>query len=103
LAGDLNADPNQGDSLPAIRRLLESPWLHDPRPLSEGAQHRWPGETERAANTAIWGLRADYLLPSTGLTVIDSQVVWPLPHHPMAQLLNIASDHRPVTLTLQIP
>lgn len=101
IAGDLNADPERGDSMEAINQLLNCPRLQDPRPGSEGATERWPDQPGSAANTAEWGLRADYLLPSPELEVVNSEVIWPMSYHSLAKTLNRASDHRPVVLDIE--
>ncbi|MCH8532861.1 MAG: endonuclease/exonuclease/phosphatase family protein [Saccharospirillum sp.] len=101
IAGDLNADPDKGDSLDAINRLLSSPQLQDPTPISEGARERWPDQPFCESNTAVWGLRADYLLPSSDLEVVNSEVIWPMQYHKLAKQLSQASDHRPVVLDIE--
>lgn len=103
IAGDLNADPHQGNSLEAINRLLDCPLVQDPAPISEGAKERWPDQSTCETNTAVWGLRADYLLPSDDLDVVNSEVIWPLRYHNLAKQLSQASDHRPVVLDIETP
>ncbi|MEM6487872.1 MAG: endonuclease/exonuclease/phosphatase family protein [Pseudomonadota bacterium] len=117
VAGDLNADPADGDARRgALARLLAHPRLQDPRPTSEGARvaaasggganlrHVGPAATD----TADWrdmpgpgNLRVDYVLPPAAWTVTDSGVFWPAPGEPGAALvavmrggLHAASDHR---------
>jgi len=83
IAGDLNADPVDGDSVPgAIQQVLEHPWVRDPRPTSAGAVEA--AAVQGGANAAHRGdpafdtadfndspapgnLRADYVLPGRGL------------------------------------
>ncbi|WP_157954346.1 endonuclease/exonuclease/phosphatase family protein [Saccharospirillum mangrovi] len=91
IAGDLNADPNGGDSLGAIGELIQHPALQDPQPHSTGAQQRWANSDGR--QTASWGLRADYLLPSQHWQVTESQVLWPA-EGALAEACELASDHR---------
>lgn len=91
IAGDLNADPKAGDSLGAIRDLLQHPNVQDPQPRSAGALQRWPDQGGR--QTASWGLRADYLLPSQHWQVQRSEVLWPTAGD-LAEAATIASDHR---------
>ncbi len=107
IAGDLNADPDDGDSFPgAIQQLLRHPRVVDrPVPRSEGAAERARsyGIARRgdiATHTGDFGretgtLRIDYVLPSRGLAVLDSGVAWPLAASDAARFSN-ASDHHAV-------
>lgn len=95
VAGDLNADPQRGDSRDgAIQQLLKHPSIQGAvTPLSDD---------DRPA-TAQFGsrrYRVDYVLPSKGLQVIRSGVYWPQPGQPGADALS-ASDHRPVWLDMR--
>jgi endonuclease/exonuclease/phosphatase family metal-dependent hydrolase len=118
--GDLNADPNDGDSRPgAMSWLLDNdyPYLQPIAPTSAGAveaaerdgganlTHR----SDPAADTADWNddpergsgnLRVDYVLPSLGLRVAGCGVFWPTADDPLAYLLD-ASDHRLVWVDLE--
>ncbi len=117
VAGDMNADPFDGDNHDrAIRQLLEHPRIQGGiAPASDGAAesaHRMGGSNlqhggDAANDTAVFGdppgnLRVDYVLPSTGLRVVDSGVYWPLSSDPGAHLLD-ASDHRLVWIDVEIP
>ena len=108
IAGDLNADPHDGDSHPrAIAQLLSHPRIQaSPVPASTGAvesAHRLGGGNlvqagDPAHDTAVFGgntgnLRVDYVLPSNDLRVVDAGVFWPLSTDDEAPLLD-ASDHR---------
>lgn len=118
ILGDLNADPNDGDSLPgAMSGLLKyEPSIQPIAPTSAGAveaaerdgganlTHR----TDPATDTADWNdtpprgsgnLRVDYVLPSVRLDVLGSGVFWPTRDDPLAYLLD-ASDHRLVWVDL---
>lgn len=112
IAGDLNADPNDGDSHPgAIQQLLSHPRIQaTPTPASSGGEesaHRLGGANlvqngDPAHDTAVFGgnsgnMRVDYVLPSQGLNVLRSGVFWPMSSEPDAALLD-ASDHRLVWL-----
>lgn len=111
IAGDYNADPADGSSLPAaIHQLLEHPRvLRHPTPRSEGALAAAgnPGNaghrSSPAHDTAQFGrngnYRVDYVLPSVGLTVQASGVFWPAPGQPGAEWLD-ATDHHLVWLDL---
>lgn len=108
IAGDMNADPHDGDSWPgAIAQLLSHPRIQAvPVPSSTGAvesAHRLGGSNlvhggDPAHDTAVFGgttgnLRVDYVLPSVGLEVRGAGVFWPASDDPLAMLLD-ASDHR---------
>ncbi|MBE2210332.1 MAG: endonuclease/exonuclease/phosphatase family protein [Xanthomonadaceae bacterium] len=107
IAGDLNADPVDGDSVHgAINRLLDSPRVLATRaPTSPGAaeQARRYGIARKgdiATHTGNFGpkagtLRIDYVLPSRGLRVLDTGVAWPAASAPDADFSN-ASDHHAV-------
>ncbi len=104
IAGDLNADPVDGDSVPgAIGQLLSHPRvLADAAPRSAGARerasaHGLPRKGDTATHTGDFGprsgtMRLDYVLPSTGLRVRDSGVFWPVAGSPEAAYAN-GSDH----------
>jgi endonuclease/exonuclease/phosphatase family metal-dependent hydrolase len=103
IAGDYNADPVDGSSVPgAINQLLEHPRvLRYATPRSEGALAA-PAGTDRGFaghDTAAFGrsgqLRVDYVLPSTGLGVAGSGVFWPAAGAPGADWVD-ASDHHMV-------
>lgn len=116
IAGDLNADPNDGDSsLSAIDQLLKHPLVKtDPVPASQGAQeasiqqaginqkHQGPAQhdTSDFNDQSVGNLRLDYVLPSRNLTIQSSGVFWPKAEHPAANLIE-ASDHRLVWVDVQ--
>jgi endonuclease/exonuclease/phosphatase family metal-dependent hydrolase len=117
--GDLNADPNDGASLPgAIDQLLTNPKLQDPRPRSEGAvaaAERDGGmntkhKTDAALDTADWNddagkgpgnLRVDYVLPSVEWKVLQAGVFWPRSGERGHEWTH-ASDHRLVWVDLSL-
>lgn len=116
IAGDLNSDPNDGDSLPGSADLV----LGHPRvntsvtPSSEGAVEQaalqgLDNDThigDPAFDTADFGespfgpgnIRADYVLPSKGLKIRGAEVFWPLADDPDFALVGTfpfpSSDHR---------
>jgi hypothetical protein len=122
IAGDLNADPNDGASSGgAINRLLSHPRVRsEPVPSSPGGaeqatlqgginlQHRG----DPAHDTADFGengagnLRVDYVLPSTELRIVASGVFWPVSSDPLFRLAGTypfpVSDHRLVWVDLEI-
>lgn len=111
IAGDLNADPDDGDGVPgAVAQLLHHPRVDSGFvPRSEGAieraaDHALPRRGAVATHTGDFGaktgtLRLDYLLPSRGLRALDGAVVWPAPGV-LADDPTTASDHHLVWLDL---
>ena len=118
IAGDLNADPADGESVPgAIRQLLDHPLVDaSVTPLSAGAAAAAVAQggansthlgdprfdTADFTDDAPGNLRVDYVLPSTGLEVVAAGVFWPLEGAPGAAWLD-ASDHRPVWVDVTLP
>ncbi len=96
IMGDLNADPDEGSSIdnPIGRFLLDHPRVNgsvDPRASAEGAaQYAWLDDDD----TAFFRMRVDYVLPSSDLTVVRSEV-----HRPDTALARF-SDHFPVLVDL---
>ena len=100
VAGDLNNDPDEGDGdRAAITALLIHPRINDPHPTSTGG----PAASQDADDTAAWGKRVDYALPSRGLEIIDTGVFWPAPGEPLADEAEAASDHRLVWVDVRLP
>ncbi len=95
LLGDLNADPDEGSSVhDPIGLLLDAPRVLDVNaPTSEIAVERLDPD-----DTARFGLRVDYVLPSTDLKPIRSGV-WR--HAPSGGAF--PSDHFPVWMDLLVP
>ncbi len=90
--GDLNADPEAGDSRdnPVGRMLLRHPRLTGVQ--APAAEVAWAGLDP--TDTARFRLRVDYVLPSNDLQVVAAQVVrWP-------QGIQGPSDHFPVVVTV---
>ncbi|MEJ2402316.1 MAG: endonuclease/exonuclease/phosphatase family protein [Xanthomonadales bacterium] len=117
IAGDFNADPNDGDAVPgAIAQLLEAPWIDarcTPRSAGGAAASALQGGVNRdhrgdpAADTADFNdratgnLRLDYVLPAAGLEVTGCGVFWPPPGAP-GQAASAVSDHRLVWLDIRL-
>ena len=98
VVGDQNADPDEGDGRTgAIQSLLDHPRVHHPIPTATRAGQRAFPDLD-PDDTAQWGLRADYVLPSATLKVMDSGVWRPLrtPDVPV-------SDHFPVWVDVVVP
>ncbi len=114
IAGDQNADPNDGDSSNnPLGRLLQHPrLLANAAPRSAGASIAAAAAAgnrtlrgDPAEHTGTFGprtgtLRVDYVLPSQGLEVSDSGVFWPAAGEVGAEWIG-ASDHRMVWLDLR--
>ena len=115
IAGDLNADPADGDGIPgAITELLENPRvLRILTPRSEGAaqaaeatggansKHRGsPRHDTGDFGPRVGNLRLDYVLPSVGWQVSGSGVFWPKSGEPGHDWLD-ATDHRMVWVDLR--
>ncbi|MEM6750754.1 MAG: endonuclease/exonuclease/phosphatase family protein [Planctomycetota bacterium] len=102
IVGDLNNDPSndEGDGIkPAIQDLLADPLLQDPVPMSNINASDPSLDNDDTAN---FGLRADYVLPSADLTVNDSAVVY-LPFGDPGFAATVASDHRMVWVDVSLP
>ena len=136
IAGDQNSDPIDGDSIPgSIQQLLDNPRVNTtvtPTSLGGPAWSDVQGlqnanqRGDPAFDTADFcdippvsvppfppcsgpgNLRADYLLPSRNLRIIDSAVFWPEPGHPLLYLTGTgfpvpSSDHRLVWVDVVVP
>jgi 3-phytase len=122
IMGDLNNDPNDGDSLgEAITDLIgHARVAGDSVPASEGAaeqaelqggvnaDHTGPASADTAdfRDSDVGNLRLDYVLPSNDMDILDSQVFWPLSSDPLFELVGIfpfvVSDHRLVWVDVEI-
>lgn len=106
--GLANLDPQDGDGKPAsLRALLASPLVQDPGPRGSSGHTDRGAQGDPGLDTWIsksgWGLRLDYVLPSADLNVTGAGVLWPAPSDPLAAVLEAASDHRPVWVTIEVP
>jgi Endonuclease/Exonuclease/phosphatase family len=116
IAGDLNADPADGDGIAGtIVELLENPRvLRMTTPRSEGGaqnaqldgganltQRGSPHHDTGRFGPKVGNLRLDYVLPSYGLRVIAKGVFWPKAGETGHEWLD-ATDHRMVWLDLSI-
>lgn len=125
IAGDLNADPIDGDSYPgAIAQLLEHPRIaariapHSPgshlateRQGGVNAHHKGNSATDTGDfdDRAVGNLRLDYVLPSRTLSPAEVGVFWP-PRQDEARFALvgdgdpvISSDHRMVWVDVRWP
>lgn len=117
IAGDLNADPVDGDSnAGAILQLLEHPKVDASCvPASEGAEQASLEQKGKnmehkgihAADTGDFNdeytgnMRIDYVLPSATLKVVGCGVFWPAPEQPGHDLTGV-SDHHLVWLDIEL-
>jgi hypothetical protein len=64
-------------------------------------------DTADFADTAPGNLRADYVLPSRPLRILDSAVFWPIQTDPLFRLVGVfpfpSSDHRMVWVDVAVP
>lgn len=112
--GDLNADPVDGDSVEgAIRQLLEHPRIHpevalgDKTPASKGGKlyNKQPNDRgDPSFDTAFFGKRIDYVLPSKDMIIKGSGVFWPAEGSPFHTLIKdeAASDHLLVWVDVEL-
>ncbi len=123
IAGDQNSDPLDGDSIPgSAQLLLEHPLVNTSvTPSSAGAAeesvlqgganltHESDPRFDTAdfADTAPGNLRADYVLPSQQLRIVDAAVFWPRRTDPFFYLTGLfpfpTSDHRLVWVDTRVP
>ena len=123
IAGDQNADPLDGDSVPgAAQLLLDHPRVNtSATPASDGAvaaterqgganlTHRGDPAIDTAdfADSAPGNLRVDYVLPSRPLRILDGAVFWPTADDPLFRLVGDfpfpSSDHRLVWIDVAVP
>ena len=109
IAGDMNADPVDGDSTThAIRQLLEHPLVNASCiPSSKGAEQAsslqagknlWH-KGDPAADTGDFNdeytgnMRIDYVLPSTTLTIVGCGVFWPAADEKGHELTSVSDHH----------
>ena len=101
LLGDLNADPDEGDATGPITQFLLT------HPRIDGTFVPVADSLARAAypdldpdDTARWGLRVDYVLPSENLIIRDGGVYRPVGSDTVGVEV---SDHFPVWLDVAVP
>lgn len=122
IAGDQNADPNDGDSTDgAIQQLLQSSRVNTASvPTSAGAVEASDEQAgvnlehvgDPAQDTADFSeppgnIRVDYVLPSRQIRIVDSGVFWPASDDPLSRLTGVypfpSSDHRLVWADVDVP
>ena len=107
ILGDGNLDPADGDGLrEGIGALLAHPAVQDPQPRGSHARTEPAHQGDPALDTVLYddlgGLRLDYVLPSTRLTVTAAGVLWPPADDPLAADLAAASRHFPVWVDIAL-
>ena len=116
IAGDMNSDPNDGDSeLKAAKQMTEHPLInHQHTPQSSGGtlaaasqglknlKHTGDPkfDTGDFNDKSVGNMRLDYCLPSKTLAVKKSGVYW-LPEDDANAELNKASDHHMVWVDVE--
>lgn len=108
ILGDLNASATEGDARrDMMTKLLSLPSVNDNLiPQSAGGAGSDKDNVLSKHHTAAWGMRADYVLPSTqGIKVIANAVFWPAQNESDGFLVKdrkASSDHRLVWVDLKI-
>lgn len=107
ILGDLNASNVDGDAYPgAIDNLLKNPLVNSyTAPTSKGGKENKPDNAHSSSHTAGWGMRADYVLPSSNIEVTASGVFWPSSLNEMSRLVKdrrSSSDHRLVWVEMNL-
>ena len=117
ILGDLNCDPNDGQSRQdAIKNLLSNPRVQNPNQSAPGgaAAAQADGQVntthtgDPAQDTAnfsdgvVGNLRVDYALPSATLPLLDHGLFWPTQGQPGFEASK-ASDHRMVWVEVNVP
>lgn len=108
--GNLNLDPADGDgdpaALAALLRVTQDPqprgaW--QPPQTGPNAGHRGDPALDTAEyDRAPGNLRLDYILPATGLRILDAGVLWPAPDDPLAAQVALASHRKLVWVDLRL-
>lgn len=115
IAGDLNSDPLDGDSVPGAAQQVLDLANTSRTPSSQGGVEaaKTGGandshKTDPAHDTADFrddapgNLRVDYVLPSKTITLTDAGVFWPVAGETGADWID-ASDHRLVWIDVSLP
>lgn len=108
ILGDQNASPDEGNAISeGIKALLRHPKVNSEiAPASKGGPEHSNANAFAKNHTAVWRMRADYVIPSrSGLKVLDSGVFWPAKGEPMADLVEkreSSSDHRLVWVKVKL-
>ncbi len=99
ILGDLNADPGKGSDVgDPIGRLMKHPRLL----RTEAPRQEPSAEGLDPTDTARFGLRVDYVLPSKGLELLRTGI-WTLKPAARGGSEGFPSDHFPVWAELSVP
>lgn len=99
IMGDLNADPDEGSAIddPIGTFLLSNPAVNATfTPLADSAGIAAFPDLD-PDDTAGWGMRVDYVLPSADIQILRGAILRPTPEAP-----DRVSDHFPVYVDLSI-
>ncbi len=119
IMGDLNADKYFGDSRKqAIAQLMETAVIKRSIAVKGKVPESIGGEENNRLNlkdtsryshlvkwhTAVWGMRADYVLPTVNVPVSETGIFWPTTTDSLYYLVKdkASSDHRLVWLDVPI-
>jgi hypothetical protein len=111
IMGDQNASSVEGGAImtknsQGIVALLSSDKILDSLPKSLGGQNHSNENSNGIHHTAHWGMRADYVLPSTmGFIIKESGVFWPQKNEKTYRLIKnrqASSDHRLVWVDVKL-
>jgi len=111
IIGDQNASNIEGDAIitkasQGIIALLNSDKIQDSWPASLGGKYHASDNINGINHTAYWGMRADYVLPSTyGFIIKKSAVFWPQQNKDTYRLIKnrqASSDHRLVWIDVEL-
>ena len=111
LVGDQNASSVEGDAImtpksQGIISLLSSDKIQDPLPTNLSGKSNLTESNHAIHHTADWGMRADYVLPSSfGFNIKKSGIFWPLENEETYRLIKdrqASSDHRLVWVDLEL-
>ncbi len=99
IMGDLNADPDEGSAVddPIGTFLLSNEAVNSGfTPVADSAGLAAFPDLD-PDDTAGWGMRVDYVLPSADIEILGGMIVRPIPDNP-----DRVSDHFPVYLDLRV-
>lgn len=105
--GRSNIDPADGaGDRAAMAAVLTDPALQDAAPRGQGGGglgHLGDPALDTVDFDGPGPLRVDYVLPASGLTIVDAGVVWPAPNSPSAEVAKAASRGRLVWVDIALP
>lgn len=107
ILGDQNASPDRpNDTKSVITELLNSPYVNNTfTPKSTAGKQNKPESDYSQYHTASWASRADYVIPSKDIEIVDGAVFWPDEKSELYRLVKdraSSSDHRLVWLRVKL-